>query len=293
MPVSNEMKSHLAGTATLAVFLKLTAKDGSVLAVCTGTRNKIVGGVTYYAIPLAPSRLQATNGLKPDNLEVMTNLGGLFTAASLRSRKWLGARVEYRVMNYRDFSMGHAERRVGFLGKTDLGKFAAKPELESLSQKLTEPVGFTFEEDCDVIELGDSRCGFDLTGNTADGYRARIQAHVTSVLNRQQFTVAFDQTIKPADAGVTTAPDDFYHRGKFKFTSGNNNGFEGQILANEGNQLTLYLPVFYNISVGNTLELTVGCDRKIATCRDRFANAANNRSFFCLPGRTRLLKLPE
>ena len=293
MALTSEMQQHLNGTTTLAVFLKITARDGTILRVCNCTRNKVIDGETYYAYPITPTILQTTNGLKPDNLEITAVYSELFTAATLRAKKWLGARVEYRTMNYKDFSMGHAVRRVGFVGQTKIDKYAATPELKSLSQKLSEPVGRTCNEDCDVVELGDARCKVDLSGNTLTGYRMRTNAHITSVVNPQRFTIAFDQTIKPSVPGTTIAPDKFYHRGKFVFSSGSNSGVEGQILNNEGNTLTLLLALFYQPQVGDTLQLTVGCDRKIATCRDVFGNAINNRSFYCLPGRSKVLRIPD
>lgn len=293
MGVTSEMKTHLQGTTSLAVFVKITAKDGDVVAVTNCTRNKIVDGITYFAVPLSPSRLQTTKGLKPDNLEMLTVLGGLFTEATLLKRKWLGSRVEYRVLNYKDFTMGHAERRVGFLGATEVGRFTGTPEMLSLSSKLAEPVGGSYNIECDVVELGDTRCGFDLAGNTVDGYRATIPAHVTAVLNRQQFTVAFNQTIKPSDGSVLLAPDKFYLKGKALFTSGANDGATARIYTNAGNGLTLFLPAFYDIAVNDTLTLTVGCDRTIQQCVARFARGISNRSYFMIPGRSKLLKIPE
>jgi uncharacterized phage protein (TIGR02218 family) len=294
MPVSNEMKTHLQGTVTTAVFMKITANDGSVLAVWNGTRDKIVDGVIYYAFPIAPSRLQSAAGLKADNLEITSIYSDVFNSVTLRSGKWQGARIEYRVLNYKDFSMGYAERRLGFLGVVKVGKYSATPELKSLAQKLSEVVGGSMQADCDVVEFGDARCGKDLNGNTEAGFKIKIGAHVVApILNRQQFSVAFDGHIKPSDTGVTTAPDSHYRRGKIKFTSGSNNGAEMQILESIGNALTLYLPAYYTVNDGDTLELTSGCDRKIGTCRDIYNNAANNRSFFMLPGRDAVLKIPE
>ncbi len=288
------MKAHLAGTLTVGVFMKVTAKDGDIIRVWNGTRNKIVDGELYYAYPLASSQLQAAAGLKADNMEITAIYSGLFTAATLRAKKWQGARVEYKTLNYKDFTMGYAERRIAFLGKSTIGKRAAKIEINSLSSKLNEPWGWTCTKDCNVDEFGDARCAKSLTGNTVDGYKIRIAAHISaSILNRQQFTIAFDADIKPGTPATVTAPDAFYNRGKIKFTSGVNNGLEAQILTNVGNALTLYLPLFYTPSINDVVELTAGCDRKITTCRDKFANAINHRGAPYLPGRSKVLKIPD
>lgn len=294
MPVSAAMKTHLQGTLTVGVFMKITARDGDIIRVWNGTRNKIVNGETYLAYPVAPSQLQATNGLKPDNVEVTAIYSGLFTAATLRAKKWQGARVEYQILNYKDFTMGYAERRIAFLGKTTVGKHAAKVEMNSLSSRLNEPVGRHCNKECDVDDLGDARCGVNLNGNTVAGYKIKIAARVSgSILNRQQFTIAFNADIKPGSPAVVLAPNGFYKRGKIKFTSGLNNFVEGQILDNTANALTLYLPLFYTPAVNDTIELTAGCDRSVPTCRNTFANAINHRGFHYLPGRSKVFNIPK
>lgn len=197
MPVSEEMKEHLSGangSTHLGVFLKITAKDGTVLRVWNGTRNKKLNGETYQAYPVAPSQLQTANGLKADNLEVTAIYSGLFNAVTLRARKWMGARVEYAVYDYKNFALGYAERRTGFIAETEIGKYSAKPELLSLSNKLGVPSGFTYQEDCNVVKFGDTRCGVDLNGWTRNGYKIKTAATVAApILNRQQFSVEFSE----------------------------------------------------------------------------------------------------
>lgn len=291
MSVSVEMKNHLqSGLTHLAVFLTIISKDGEVLRVWNGTRNKIVDGETFYAFPVAPSRLQQKNGLQADNFEITATYTGLFNSATLRSKKWMGAKVVYEVRDYKMPWLGYAERRVAYLGQTETGKFAAKPELKSLGAKLSQPVGQTCQALCDVEELGDLRCGVDLEGETETGYKIKTRAHVTAVSNRQQFTIAFDEPIKPAEPLVSLAPDDLFERGKITFLTDNNAGAEMMILTNAGNGLTLYLPMFYNIAIGTEIRITTGCNRKITVCRDVYGNAARNRSVYMLPGRSKVLK---
>ena len=38
------------------------------------------------------------------------------------------------------------------------------------------------------------------------------------------------------------------------------------------------------LTAGDTFTVTAGCDKRFATCRDRFANAVNFRGFPHLPG---------
>lgn len=290
MAVSAEMKDHLAGSPTLAVFVTITSRFGDVIRVTNATRNKIVNGDTFLSVPFQPTQLQEMYGLKPDNAELVTILGGLFTAATLRNKRWMGARVEYCLYNYKDFTQGTAIKKIGFLGDVQVGKYTAKPELLSISNKLSQNVGLMMLESCNVVRLGDTRCGVDLNGNTVDGYKIRLPAIVTAVANRQQFTVNFTDYLKPANHAITTAPDDLYFNGEAEFTSGSNDGLETLVLGNTGNSLSLWLPAFYDIQVNDTLNLTVGCDRSIAQCVARFGNGERNRSFWALRGREHLFK---
>jgi len=284
MPVSAEMKTHLQGTATVNVFVTITAKDGSVVRFNNGTRNKIIGGNTYYAIPLDPSQLKSTSSLNPDNADVEIILTGLLSRANLIAGKWAGARVEYETYNYMDFTMGVAEKRIFYLGNVEVGRYTAKPELNSLMQKLNEQTGFTQLETCNA-QFGDSRCAKSLAGNTEDGHPIRQTAVVTAVTNRQQFEVNYDTD--------DTIPNDFYREGLCEFiTTGSNVGFDVKILANTSNALTLFVPAPFTIAVNDIVRLTTGCDKLRTTCRDKFNNIINNRSFWMLPGRSKLVTLP-
>ena len=42
--------------------------------------------------------------------------------------------------------------------------------------------------------------------------------------------------------------------------------------------------------MGDGVAVTAGCDRQFATCRDRFANAANFRGFPHIPGQDAVLR---
>ena len=57
--------------------------------------------------------------------------------------------------------------------------------------------------------------------------------------------------------------------------------------------LVLFLPMTLQFEVGDTLTLIAGCNRTIKVCRDRFANAQRNRSYYMLSGRRKLLDFPK
>jgi uncharacterized phage protein (TIGR02218 family) len=45
------------------------------------------------------------------------------------------------------------------------------------------------------------------------------------------------------------------------------------------------------IAAGDAFEVTPGCDKSFATCRDRFANQINFRGFPHLPGNDAILRV--
>ena len=49
-------------------------------------------------------------------------------------------------------------------------------------------------------------------------------------------------------------------------------------------QITLQLPMPYQVQVGDTYSMTVGCDKSLTTCHDRFGNVVNFRGEPYLPG---------
>ena len=291
MAISEQMKDHLKGTITLAVFLKIIAPDGDQIRLWNGTKDKLIDGELYIAFPVTPSQVQTKKGLEADNLEIVAAYAEeVFTSKKLRSQKWVGARIEYRTMNYRDPSMGYLDRRVGFIGEAEVGRFASKVEVKSLSSKLGQTVGRVYTKDCDCARLGDARCRVDLSGTTVDGFQITADAVITAAPNRQQFSVNFADEIKP---GVSAAPANLYERGEIEFLTGDNAGRRMLVYNNLENEMTLFLPVFFDIKPGDQVRLTVGCNRRIEICRGRFNNAENFQGFYTLPGRTRIFTLPS
>jgi uncharacterized phage protein (TIGR02218 family) len=285
------MQAHLQGTTSLCTLVKLTERrlDGTLgesISVCNNDFDVAYLGDTYRAIYLEPSQLQSTAGLTPDNAEITTPVSEEFSSADVRGHRWLGARVEINVINYEDVSMGPALRKIGSLGESTVGRFAIKTELRSLAQMLNQTIGDMVTEHCRCSELGEPLCGVHLDGLTAQGDPITAAGIVTAVTDKQQFTVSLN-------SGTFNPANDFYLKGRALWTSGANEDLRESVLWNTGNQVTLFLPMRRAIQVGDTLSLIAGCDRKRATCRDKFANAKRFRGFPDLPGRDRLFTFPQ
>lgn len=291
LTVSPAMIAHLKGTKTLATLVKVTEvnQDGSLgttVAITNHTRNITYNSVNYLAVPFIPSQLQSHTGFEHDNAQLKSGYSSPFDSKDLRHLRWLRARVEMNVVNYLDLTMGPAVRKIGLIGAVTVKDWWAEPDFRSLSQLLDQTVATYCTELCNVVRLGDSRCGVNLSGNTVDtGLPITSTATVTAVTDRQQFTVTNNQ--------IATIPSDFFKRGHVIWSSGNNNGDDYEVMTNVGGFVVLLLPTGAPILVGDTLTMQAGCDRTIATCRQRFNNAVRNRSFYMLPGRAKLFKYPD
>ncbi len=87
---------------------------------------------------------------------------------------------------------------------------------------------------------------------------------------------------------LTDYASGWFSRGNITFTSGANAGstFEvkqhGMSAASVG--VELWTAPSQPFATGDAFTIDAGCDKHLATCRDKFANVANHRGFPHLPG---------
>ena len=97
--------------------------------------------------------------------------------------------------------------------------------------------------------------------------------------------------------GLSSYADGWFKGGKLLWTSGSNDGSAFDIKAHdkEGTDvlLTLWMQPVMAPAVGETFEITAGCDKTFATCRMKFSNTPNFRGFPHMPGNDFVLRLPK
>ena len=57
--------------------------------------------------------------------------------------------------------------------------------------------------------------------------------------------------------------------------------------------LDLWQQLEFAITAGTSVKLTAGCDKQLATCRDKFSNAMNYRGFPHMPGSDFVTSFPH
>lgn len=277
-PISTALQSHLDGElTTLAYLVKITRTDGVVKGFTTHDQNISIGGVTFKADgAMTSSALQTSSTLAADNMEITGILNSDEVAdADIAAGLYDHARVDVSVCNWADTSQGTLQLRRGWMGQIARAGLHYTAELRGLHDLLQRPIGAYYTPEC-RFDLGDSNCAVNITALTVTG-------SVTSLMDKANFI----DTSRSEASGI-------FNYGKLMWTSGNNNGAAMEVKNWDADSqiFTLWLPMPTAIEIGDTYSVYPGCDKRFATCRNTFSNAANFGGFPYVPGIGNILKYP-
>ena len=167
------------------------------------------------------------------------------------------------------------------LGEVKREGAAFTAELRGLADALAQESGRLFTASCNA-DLGDVRCGVDLSDEALRGEGAVAALTGASALRA---------------SGLEDFDDGFFTAGKLRWLSGANSGIAIEVKEHRANDrgatLLLWQMPPQPMAVGDAFVVTAGCDKRFATCRDRFANAANFRGFPHIPGNDFILSYPQ
>lgn len=260
--------------ATVACCWRLERRDGVTLGFTTHDRDLAIGGLVYRAAPgMLPSSITQADGFDLDTLDIEGALtADAITASDLKAGRWDGAAVRVFMVDWE--APGGATFAVarGELGEVSIRGDAFEAELKGPTAALDRPVVEQTSPECRA-RLGDKRCRVDLASRTRP---ARIVA------------VSAENMIE-VDVSVG---DDVWRYGRLRWLSGENSGLERAIMRSTGAVIMLRDPPDFAPLPGDLIELTEGCDRRLATCWSRFANAVNFRGEPHLPGMDLLTRYP-
>ncbi|HEX5998059.1 MAG TPA: DUF2163 domain-containing protein [Hyphomicrobiaceae bacterium] len=268
------LQSHIATAATtLAWCWRITRDDGTAYGFTDHDRDLAFDGTTFEAATgFTASEIADTLGLSVDNLEVSSALksdrlndddlaAGLYDDAGIEIWRVNWANTDERIM-----------MRSGSLGEVRRSGTAFTAEVRGLAHYLQQPKGRLYQSACDA-DLGDARCGIDL-----DNPAFRGTGTVIAAASGRRLTAA----------GLDTYVAGWFTRGLLRFATGLNAGRAQEVkrhtLAGTTATLELWQPMALSIAPGDAFVVTTGCDKQLATCRARFANALNFRGFPHMPG---------
>lgn len=260
---------------SLAVCWRVARADGVTLGFTTHDRPLNIAGVQYASAPgMVPSAISTGDGLEVDTMEVSGALSAdSITAADLGAGRFDGAAVTIFMADWANPAAGTMPLARGTLGDVTRNVAGSGGSFTAELRGPTAIFDATAVEVCSPecrAELGDARCRVDL-------------APLTTLATAAE----------GVDGRLTVATGDAAHaNGRIRVLDGANGGLDVRIVSAGPGWVEPFEPLPVALAPGTRLELREGCDRRFATCRDRFANALNFRGEPHVPGGDLLTRFP-
>ncbi len=278
--LSPGLAEHLeSGQTTLAWCWRIERGDGVVFGFTDHDRALSFDGTDFEPESgFVASELRGGSDLAVDAQDAEGVLSSdRITETDILDGRWDNAEVEVWRVNWLDVSERVLMRR-GNIGQVRRGRMSFVAEVRSLAHYLGQTVGRTYQATCDAA-LGDARCKVNLESPAYKG-----AGTVTSVQRGRALTAS----------GLNAFAADLFSLGTLEWASGANAGRRAEIMRHEvsGGVVTLTLleePV-RQIDVGDTFVARAGCDKRLATCRAKFANVVNFRGFPHIPGQDAVIR---
>lgn len=259
---------------TAATFWRVSRRDGVTLGFTTHDRDLWFDGVLHRAAPgMVPSAIRRSADIEPDSAEVQGALShDSIAAADLALGRYDSAQVRIGLVDWDNLDR-HVIYR-GTIGTVteEAGSFTAALESRKIELQ-RDPVPRT-SPSCRAVFCG--------PGCNLSAARFTHEAELTG----------FDSTANAAAFATSAAPADLIG-GTLRWFDGPHAGQTMGIVALAGSDLVLDTPLDQAPPVGSRALLREGCDRTLASCSGRFANAVNFQGEPHLPGNDLITRYPS
>lgn len=273
----------MSATTTRARAWALSRRDGKVMGFTDHDRDLDFEGIVFHAgTGMTARALMQTTGLSVDNTEAAGALSSVgLTEVDILAGRYDAATLRIWEVDWTDPSQRKLLFR-GTLGEITRTGGAFRVELRGQSESLSRSGGRVFGALCPAV-LGDSGCRFDLS---TPGYfdECAIEAvHDNGVILQLPALQAFE-------AG-------WFVDGTVRFLDGAAAGLAAQVRKDKPSgthrRIELWGEPGAVPAAGDLLRLTAGCDKRFATCREKFSNHLNFRGFPHVPSEDWLTLLPR
>jgi uncharacterized phage protein (TIGR02218 family) len=246
----------------------ITRTDGLMVGFTSIDLELAIASVVYRPFTgFDPGAAQWSEGLDKTDSQTLAGIldqSGI-SRAELLSGVYTGAEVRRFLVNYLDPPVSFEISRTnplkfielprGYIAEIKSNNLGYEIKVKDELSLLDRPIGTNTSMTC-RCNLGDDRCRVNLTPFT-------WQVTVTEVESRRNFKI------------LGNFPDNYFDRGRLKFTSGNNAQIHRDIGFHVGSSLILYEPLPFEINVGDTLTVISGCVKTELACVVKFRNFAN------------------
>ena len=258
---------------TAASWWRIYRSDGVTLGFTTHDRDLYFGGILHRAAPgMLPSAIRQSMRLEDDEAEVEGALAhDTIRAQDIAAGQFDGARMESGVVDWD--TLEHAVLYTG--------------SIDALTQE-----GGTFG-----ARLRSAKADLDVdpVPRTSPSCRARFCGPGCNLSASRFTTRAVLIEVDPMRncARFDVADPELYRQGELRFIDGPQAGITFTIIAVDQAGFELDRPLYGDWQPGLRAVLRQGCDRTIATCASRFANAINFQGEPHLPGSDLLAQYPQ
>lgn len=257
----------------IATFWRIHRRDGVALGFTSHDRDLWFDGVRHRAAPgMLPSAIRRTARLEIDSAEVQGVLShDAISATDLADGRFDGAKVAIGIVDWEN------------LDRTALyhGTIGAVGE---------EATGFSAE-----LRSAKADLAVDMVPRTSPTCRARFCGpgctHSAPAFTHEAVATAIDIAANRITFAGGTAAENM-RDGHLRWLDGPQAGLLMHVSGVTGSALTLDMPLDPALAPGTRALLREGCDHTIATCADRFGNAANFQGEPFLPGNDLLARYP-
>lgn len=260
---------ELEGVAT---YWRIWRRDGFAMGFISHDRDIFFGGILHRAAPgVLPSAITLTSELRPDSAEVT---GALTHDAIAHDDLALGlyddARIEVGAV---DWETGvHAPLYAGELGTIEHGAHGFTAQLRSAKANLERS----------FVPLTSPTCRAQFCGEQC-GLSSRFFEHFLELDSVDMDSNVLDFSVDdPA----------LFLDGMVRFTEGPQIGLSFNIIGVSEEGFLLDKAIAAETKPGMKALIIEGCDHLLATCGNRFDNAANFRGEPFLPGNDLLTRYP-
>lgn len=259
-----------AELTTIAFCWRLVRADGAALGFTSHDRDLEIQGLAYLASPgMIPAAVERGGGDAPEVAGAVTS--DLLASADLAAGRWDGAASRLFAVDWTDPDGEQVVLATGTLGEVAVARGRFEAALRGPEAALARPACETTSPTCRA-ELGDRRCRVDLAGRHV---RARATAW------NEDGWIELDGMVDV----------DRFAGGRITALDSPASGLGARITAVRTGTVRVADAGLEEV-VGARVLLTEGCDKRFATCRDRFRNAVNFRGEPFLPGNDLLTRYP-
>ncbi|MEM6913721.1 MAG: DUF2163 domain-containing protein [Pseudomonadota bacterium] len=257
--------------ASLCLCLRITRSDGVEVGLTDHNRDISFGGTLFQSDPgMTIDRLTMTADLAPDHADILSgvSLEGL-SADDIDADRFAFARAEIWRVDFEDVA-ARLLLSGGTIGEVVRQRETVRLEFRGQTHAMAKVTGRIYQRSCDA-QLGDARCGVNLTSSSFSGNGVVVSA----------------DGLRLAVSGLSAEPG-LFAGGTATLNSGALAGASRTIRTHGVNgsltDILLWESFPRSLLGGESLTLTAGCDKRLDTCNERFSNSEAFRGFPHIPG---------